>query len=126
MKTDALDGLTFKNWGIAGKIRFKTSIIIWDMGSCTFTISALNESRFGEVTAFFGRSLLDNGHWKGGILIGILTSMNLMKCHRVVIFRYPVSTGLNVFSKGHSHEAIYYFIEDTETGLCSSLFKCLQ
>ena len=31
--------------------------------------------------------------------------------------------GLYVVGKGHSHEAVYNFVEETETGHISSLFK---
>ena len=50
--------------------------------------------------------------------------MNLTECHGMAISGDPMS-GLYVFRKGHSHEAVYNFVEETETGHRSSLFKGL-
>ena len=46
------------------------------------------------------------------------------KCLGMEISGYSVS-GLDVIGKGHGHEAIYYFVKETETGHWSSLFKYL-
>ena len=59
-----------------------------------------------------------------GVFIVVLASMNLMECHRVAIPGYPMC-GLYVVRKGHSHQAIYNFIEEAETGHRSSFFKDL-
>ena len=48
--------------------------------------------------------------------------MNLMECHGMAISGDPMC-GLYVVRKGHSHEAVYDFVEETETGHRSSLFK---
>ena len=48
--------------------------------------------------------------------------MNLTECHRVAISGNPMC-GLYVAGKGHSHEGVYNFVEETETGHISSLFK---
>ena len=58
---------------------------------------------------------LDNSQCKEGVFVAILTSMNLTKCHGMAISGDPMS-GLYVFKKGHSHEAVYNFVEETETG----------
>ena len=50
---------------------------------------------------------LDNGQWKEGILMRILASMKLTKCHRVAVFGYPLLVGLSVIRKGHSHLLFY-------------------
>ena len=65
---------------------------------------------------------LDNGHWKEGVFIEVLASINLTECHRMVIPGDPMC-GLHVVRKGHGHLAIYNFIEEPETGHRSSLFK---
>ena len=64
---------------------------------------------------------LDNSQWKEGILIGILTSVNLTDCHGMTIFGYPLS-GPDVIGK---HKAIYYFIKETKMRHWLSLFRCL-
>ena len=66
-----------------------------------------------------------HGLRKEGILKRINDRMKLTKCGRVAMFGHAMSAGLNVIGKVDGHEAIYYFIEETETGLFSSLFKCL-
>ena len=50
--------------------------------------------------------------------------MNLTECHRVAMSGNPMC-GLYVVGKGHSHEAVYDFVEENETGHRSSLFKGL-
>ena len=67
---------------------------------------------------------LDNSQWKEGVFVAILTSLNLTECHGMAISGNPMS-GLYVFRKGHSHEAVYNFVEETETGHRSSLLKGL-
>ena len=59
---------------------------------------------------------LDNSQGKAGIFIGILASVNLTECHRMAISGYPMG-GVR-----DGNYAIYNFIEETETGLISSLF----
>ena len=58
---------------------------------------------------------LDNSERKEGILIGLLASVTLTECHGMAISGYPMS-GLDVITKGQGHEAIYYFVKETETG----------
>ena len=67
---------------------------------------------------------LDNSQWKEGVFVAILTSMNLTECHGIAISGDPMCR-LYVVRKGHSHEAVYDFLEETETGHRSSLFKGL-
>ena len=67
---------------------------------------------------------LDNGQWKERVFIVVLASMNLTECHRMAIPGDPMC-GLHVVRKGHDHQAIYYFVEEAETGHRSSLFKGL-
>ena len=62
--------------------------------------------------------------WEEGVFVAILTSMNLTECHGMAISGDPMC-GLYVVRKGHSHEAVYNFVEETETGHRSSLFKGL-
>ena len=50
------------------------------------------------------------------LFVVIIASMNLTKCHRMAIPGDPMC-GLHVIRKGHSHEAIYNFVEEAETGL---------
>ena len=63
---------------------------------------------------------LDNSQRKDGILIRILASVNLAECHGVAISGYPMS-GLDVIGKGHGHEAIYFFVKETDGPLIVSL-----
>ena len=58
---------------------------------------------------------LDNSQWKEGVFVAILTSMNLTECHGMAISGDPLC-GLGVVRKGHSHKAVYDFVEETETG----------
>ena len=58
---------------------------------------------------------LDNSQWKERVFVAILTSMNLTECHGMAISGDPMC-GLYVVRKGHSHEAVYDFVEETETG----------
>ena len=67
---------------------------------------------------------LDNSQWKEGLFVVILASMNLTECHRVVISGNPMC-GMYVVGKGHSHEAVYDFVEETEPCHRSSLTKGL-
>ena len=57
---------------------------------------------------------LDNSQWKEGQFVVILASMNLTECHRVAISGNPMC-GLYVVGKGHSHEAVYDLVKETET-----------
>ena len=50
-----------------------------------------------------------------GVFVIIFASMNLTECHRVAKSGNPMC-GLYVVWKGHSHEAVYKFVEETETG----------
>ena len=67
---------------------------------------------------------LDNSQWKEGVFVAILTSINLTECHGMAIYGDPMC-GLYVVRKGHGHEAVYDFVEESETGHRSSLFKDL-
>ena len=58
------------------------------------------------------------------VFVAILTSINLTECQEMAISGDPMC-GLYVVRKGHSHEAVYGFVEETETGHRSSLFKGL-
>ena len=58
-------------------------------------------------------------------IVVVLACMDLTECHRVTIPGDPVR-GLYVIRKGHGHETIYNFVEETETGHGSSLFKDLS
>ena len=53
---------------------------------------------------------LDNGQWKEGVFIAVISRMNLTECHRMAI---PGDTmcGRHVVRYGHEHQAIYNFIE---------------
>ena len=67
---------------------------------------------------------LDNSKWKEGVFVVILASMNLTECHRVAKSENPMCW-LYVVGKGHSHEAVSNFVEETEMGHRLSLFKGL-
>ena len=54
----------------------------------------------------------------------ILNRMDLSEYYGMAISGDPMC-GLYVVRKGHSHEAVYDFVEETETGHRSSLFKGL-
>ena len=70
------------------------------------------------------RIQLDNSQWKEGVFVAILTRMDLTECRGMAISGDPMC-GLYVVRKGHSHEAVYDFVEETETGHRSSLFEGL-
>ena len=57
----------------------------------------------------------DNSQWNEGVFVLILASMNLTERHRVAKSGNPMR-GLYVVGKGHSHESVYNFVEETETG----------
>ena len=65
---------------------------------------------------------LDNGQWKEGVFIAVISRMNLTECHRMAI---PGDTmcGRHVVRYGHEHQAIYNFIEEAETDHSLALFK---
>ena len=98
---------------------------VYDLGCCSSPTASLKTSRLGGTTTLPGSAFqLDNSQCKEGVFVVILASMNLTACHRVAKYGNPMC-GLYVVGKGHSHEAVYNFVEETETGHKSSLFKGL-
>ena len=116
-----MDGFTLKNRGwrdLKHKITLKTSFIYLGLGMLQLTNCCLERVKTWRSCNIFWESIpLDNSQRKDGQQPEERrnTHRNPCQCESdgMAISGYPMS-GLDVIGKGHCHEAIYYFVNETE------------